>query len=299
MSDMKVGWIGLGLMGNPMSRRLLGGGYKLCCYNRTKEKAKPVVDAGGVFCDSIAKVGEQSDIVFSMITDDRVLKQVALDAGNALDAMKSGSIYVDMSTVSPAISAEVAKKCKDMGIGYLRAPVSGSTVLAEAGTLTIFASGSKSDYDKVLPLFSMMGAEGKIFHVGDDEQARYLKILLNMMIGISSAMVGEALVFGEAGGMKWQQMLDIIGASVLCSPLVGYKLAPLGKRDFSPAFATDTMAKDFDLALDAAKQSNIPLPLTAQVRQFWSMMHRNGLGNKDFFAYVTLLEEMAKTSPTM
>jgi len=174
-------------------------------------------------------------------------------------------------------------------------------VLAEGGKLTILASGPKAEYDKVLPLFELMGdkEQNKIFHVGDGDQARYLKLMLNMMIGISSAMVGEALVFGEAGGMKWAQMLEVIKASVLCSPLVGYKLGPLGERNFKPAFTADMMGKDFDLALDAARASNIPMPLTAQVRQFWSMMHQNGMGGQDFFAYVTMMEKLAQTSPKL
>ena len=177
--------------------------------------------------------------------------------------------------------------------------VSGSTVLAEKGLLTIFASGPKADFDKVLPLFELMGDKAKIFHVGEGDQARYLKLMLNMMVGISSAMVGEALVFGEAGGMKWSQMLEVIGASVVASPLVGYKLAPLGARDPKPAFTADMMGKDFDLALDAARTASIPMPLTSQVRQFWSMMHQNGMGGQDFFAYVYLMENLAKTSPKL
>lgn len=297
MSDIQVGWIGLGLMGNPMSRRLLGGGYKVCVYNRTKAKAQQVLDAGATYCESMADVGAKSDIVFTMISDDKALRQVAFDDGSVLSTMKAGSILVDMSTVSPAISAELDALCKAKNIGYLRAPVSGSTVLAENGKLTVLCSGPKATYDKVEPLFNLMG--GTVFHVGEGDQARFLKIMLNMMIGISSAMVGEALVFGEAGGMKWQQMLDVIKASVLCSPLVGYKLEPLGQRNFKAAFATDMMAKDFDLALDAAKGAGIPMPLTSQVRQFWSMMHAKGKGQEDFFSYVTLLEDLAGTKPQM
>jgi 3-hydroxyisobutyrate dehydrogenase-like beta-hydroxyacid dehydrogenase len=144
-----------------------------------------------------------------------------------------------------------------------------------------------------------MGDPEKVFHVGEEDQARYLKLMLNMMVGTTSAMIGEALVFGEAGGIKWQQMLDVIKASVVCSPLVGYKLAPLGARDFKPAFKADMMAKDFDLALDAGKAANLPLPLTAQVRQFWSMMHAQGKGDLDFFAYVAMLEDIAKVKPKL
>jgi 3-hydroxyisobutyrate dehydrogenase len=133
----------------------------------------------------------------------------------------------------------------------------------------------------------------KVFHVGNGDEARYLKLLLNMMVGITSAMAGEALIFGEKGGMDWSQMIDIIGASVVASPLIGYKAQMLKSRNFAPAFTIDQMAKDFDIALDTGKAANVPMPITAMARQFFGAMKAKGKGNLDFFGLVTLLEELA------
>ena len=289
-AGLKVGWIGLGKMGSPMSQNLLKAGYEVAVYNRTKSKAREVVDAGAVLVDSISELASRSDVVVSMISDDPAFELVSIAEGGALHSMKPGAVYIDMSTVSPALSAEVAKTAEEKKISYLRAPVSGSTVLAQSAGLTIFASGPKEGYDRALPLFEAMGA--KQFHVGVGEEARYLKLTLNMMVGVTSAMVGEALAFGEAGGMEWEQMLDIVANSVVASPLVGYKVNALKERNFAPAFTASQMAKDFDLALDAAKLTNAPMPVTAMVRQFWGVMKAQGMGELDFFAYVALLEKM-------
>lgn len=292
MSKLQIGWIGLGKMGVPMSKRLLADGYPVCVYNRTKAKADSVLTAGATWCGSMADLGSKAEIVFSMIADDKALQQVALDAGNVLDTMRPGSIFIEMSTVSPTLSAKVAAACQERKIGYLRAPVSGSTVLADSGKLTVLCSGPKESFEKAKPLFEQLAA--KVFHVGENDEARFLKLLLNMMVGTTAAMLGEAVAFGEAGGLNWEQMLEVIGASVVASPLVAYKLAPLSKRDFSPAFEANQMAKDFDLVLDAAKNVNAVMPVTSLVRQFWTMMHAQGKGGQDFFAYVTLMEDLGK-----
>ncbi|WP_051261074.1 NAD(P)-dependent oxidoreductase [Desulfovibrio inopinatus] len=291
---LKIGWIGLGKMGVPMSKNLLKAGYEVLVYNRTKSKAKEVVDEGATFVDTLAELGAQCDVVVSMISDDTALKLISINDGGVLHTMKPGTVYIDMSTVSPTASAEVDGMAKEKQVSYLRAPVSGSTVLAQAGNLTIFASGPQDAYDRVLPLFEVMGA--KQFHVGTGEEARFLKLTLNMMVGITSAMVGEALAFGEAGGMDWEQMLDIVANSVVASPLVGYKVNALKERNFAPAFTASQMAKDFDIALDAAKQTNAPMPITAMVRQFWGIMKAQDMGELDFFAYVSLLEKMSGMS---
>jgi 3-hydroxyisobutyrate dehydrogenase len=168
-------------------------------------------------------------------------------------------------------------------------------VLATSGTLTIFASGPKDAYDKCTEIFGAMGQ--KVFHVGNGDEARYLKLLLNMMVGITSAMAGEALIFGEKGGMDWSQMIDIIGASVVASPLIGYKAQMLKSRNFAPAFTIDQIAKDFDIALETGRAANVPMPITALARQFFGAMKAKGKGNLDFFGLVTLLEELAGIKP--
>jgi 3-hydroxyisobutyrate dehydrogenase-like beta-hydroxyacid dehydrogenase len=226
-----------------------------------------------------------------MISDDPALEALSYGPGGAFEGLKSGATFIDMSTVSPVASARVADAAKAKGIKYLRAPVSGSTVLAAAGTLTIFASGPKDAYDKCVDILGSMG--GKVFHVGTGEEARYLKLVMNMMVGLTSAMVAEALTFGEAGGMNWEQMIDIVNASVAASPLIGYKAALLKSRNYAAAFTVSQRAKDFDIMLDAGKSTNVPLPVTALVRQFWGAMMAQGKGGQDFFSLVALNEQLA------
>jgi len=287
----KVGWIGLGKMGVPMSKNLVKKGYPLTVYNRTKEKTKELVAEGAKVADSPKSLAANVDVIISMISDDPVLEAVSIGKDGAFEGAKSGTIYIDMSTVSPVSSAKVAEVAAKKGIKYLRAPVSGSTVLASGGTLTIFASGPKDAYDKCVDIFGSMGQ--KVFHVGNGDEARYLKLLLNMMVGITSLMAGEALTFGEKGGMDWSQMIDIIAASVVASPLIGYKAQLLKSRNYAPAFTIEQMAKDFDIALETGKAGNVPMPVTALARQFFGAMKAKGKGGLDSFGLVTLLEDLA------
>jgi 3-hydroxyisobutyrate dehydrogenase-like beta-hydroxyacid dehydrogenase len=290
MADkQKIGWIGLGKMGIPMSQNLAKAGYPLTVYNRTKAKTKEV--EGAKVADSPKALAADADVIISMISDDSALEGVSSGAGGAFEGAKSGSIYIDMSTVSPAASARVAAAADKKGIKYLRAPVSGSTALAKAGTLTIFASGPKDAYDKCVDIFGKMGQ--KSFHVGKAEEARYLKLVLNMMVGLTSAMTAEALTFGERGGMDWSTMIEIVNNSVVASPLVGYKAQMLKDRNYAAAFTAAQMAKDFDIALETGRTNNVPMPLTSMTRQFLGTMKATGKGDLDFFGYVTLLEEMA------
>ncbi len=287
----KIGWIGLGKMGVPMSKNLIKKGYPVTVYNRTKEKTKELVAEGAKVADSPKELASVSNVVISMISDDPALEEVSIGKNGAFEGAKPGMIFIDMSTVSPVSSGKVAEVAEKKGIKYLRAPVSGSTALAAAGTLTIFASGPKDAYDKCVEIFSAMGQ--KIFHVGTGDEARYLKLLLNMMVGTTSAMIAEALTFGKRGGMDWEQMIDIIGASVVASPLVNYKAQMLKSRNFTAMFTIDQMAKDFDIALDTGRSANVPMPMTAMVRQFYEALRAKGKGDIDFFALVTLMEELA------
>lgn len=291
----KIGFIGLGKMGNPMSKNLIKVGYALSIYDIIEEKVRELAEQGAHVGDSLKALAAGVDVIISMIPDDRVLEAVSFGPEGAFEGAKADAIYIDMSTVSPVASARVAEVAEKKGVKYLRAPVSGSTALAAAGTLTIFASGPKEAYDQCVDIFNAMGQ--KSFHVGTGEEARYLKLVLNMMVGLTSAMTAEALTFGERGGMDWNQMIDIINASVVGSPLVGYKAQMLKDRNFAPAFTAAQMAKDFDIALDTGKAINVPMPITSLVRQFLEAMKATGKGELDYFGLVSLMEELAGVEP--
>ena len=287
----KLGWIGLGNMGVPMTKNLLKAEYDLTVWNRTKSKAQPVLDEGAAWGDSPKVVAESCDVIFTMVSDGNVLKAVTMGDNGIVSGLSKGKIVIDMSTVSPEESAEVNAAIEAAGAKFLRAPVTGSTVLAANASLGILASGDKNSYDDVLPCFQAMGKNQ--FYLGGGEEARVMKLALNMMIGTSMQMLAETMVLAEKGGLDWEQTLEVIGGSAVASPLVGYKVGPVSKRVYDPAFSVKLMEKDFDLALTAARQFGVSLPITAVTRQYLASANARGKADKDFSVLVELAEEMS------
>jgi len=294
VDKQKIGWIGLGKMGNPMSKNLIKAGYKLGVYDIMKENVEELIKLGASNPDSLKKLAADSEIVISMIPNDKVLENISISPEGIFEGLNRGTIYIDMSTVSPAVSARVSKIAEAKGITYLRAPVSGSTALAADGKLTIFVSGPKDAYEQCLQMFLSMGQ--KSFYVGEGEQARYLKLVLNIMVGLTAAVTAEALSFGEKGGMDWNQMIDIVINSVVASPLIIYKAHALREHNFTPAFTADQMAKDFNIILGTGKDMGLPLPMVSMVHQYLLDMKSLDRGNLDFFGLLTLWEEMSNVS---
>jgi 3-hydroxyisobutyrate dehydrogenase-like beta-hydroxyacid dehydrogenase len=200
-----------------------------------------------------------------------------------------------MSTVDPAASSKVNQVVEAKGCKYLRAPVTGSTVLARQGTIGILCSGDKGAYDKALEVFKILGKNQ--FYLGGGEEARYMKIALNMMIGTTMQMWAESLILGKKAGLDWKQMVEVIAGIVAGSPLVQYKAKPVSERSFAPAFTVKLMQKDFDLALTMAKAKNVPLPITGLVRQFFAAAEATGKGDLDFSSLILLAEELAGMKP--
>jgi 3-hydroxyisobutyrate dehydrogenase-like beta-hydroxyacid dehydrogenase len=294
-AKQKIGWIGVGKMGNPMSKNLIKAGYSLTVFDIVPEAMNALAEAGAKVASSAAEAAADAEVIVSMIPDDHALEDVSMGPKGVFKGIGSNVTYIDMSTVSPIISARVSEVAEEKGIKYLRAPVSGSTEAAEKASLTIMASGPKDAYDQCEDIFKLLGQ--KIFHVGEGDEARYMKLLVNMMVGITSAMTAEALIFGEKGGLDWSQMIDTINNSVIASPLIGFKVQLLKDRDYSPMFTATQMAKDFDLALDTGKAMDIPMPITALTRQLYGSMKATDKGGFDYFGIVALFEEMAGLKP--
>ncbi len=291
MEKKDIGWIGLGKMGNPMSRNLLKAGYSLSVYDIQEGAVKKLAERGATVAESAVAVARGAKVTISMIPDDKALEDVALGENGVLAGAAPGSIYIDMSTVSPALSSRVAEAAAGKHIKYLRAPVSGSTESAGAGALTILASGPREAFEECKDIFNVMGQ--KVFYTGEGDEARYLKLLINIMVGITSAMTAEALVFGKKGGLDWEKMIDIINGSVVTSPLIGFKVQLLKEQKFTPAFTVDQMTKDFDLALETGRALNIPLLLTSLTRELYGIMKATGRGGFDYFGLAALAKEMA------
>jgi 3-hydroxyisobutyrate dehydrogenase-like beta-hydroxyacid dehydrogenase len=286
-----LGWIGVGKMGTPMSTHLLKAGYQLAVYDVVPSAMSALTEQGATAAASAAEVAEQADIIISMIPDDSALEAVATGPQGIFQSQRQGLIYIDMSTVSPVTSARIGAEAEKRGIQYLRATVSGSTESAVTAALTILVSGPEDAFDQCRGIFEKLGR--KVFYVGPGDQARYLKLLVNIMVGITSAMTAEALTFGKRGGIDWDQMIDIINNSVVASPLIGFKVQLLKERRYAPMFTATQMAKDFDLALDTGRNMDIPMPLTALTRQLYGAMKATGKGELDYFGLVALMEEMA------
>ncbi len=287
----KVGWVGTGNMGSPMSRCLIGADADVAVFDPVADNMAASVAAGARAGTSNHDVAADAEFVFSMIPDDDVLRAVALGEDGVLSVMQPGAVYVDMSTVSPEVSGEVAGAAEAAGIDFIRAPVSGSTILAEAGNLTIMVSGPEPAYQRCRPLFDAMAA--KQFYVGEAEQARYMKLVLNLLAGSLIAAMAEALALGRKGGLDWNVMLDVIGDSVVAAPLINYSLPPLKARDFSPAFATDLMTKDMGLICEAAARVGVPTDIADAVRRLYEATADGGQGADNLTAAIRQIERQA------
>jgi 3-hydroxyisobutyrate dehydrogenase-like beta-hydroxyacid dehydrogenase len=286
----KIGWIGLGNIGRPMSMNLVKAGHEVIVWNRTKSKADDVLAAGAKWADTPKEVTENADFIFTMVADGPTLHAVTLGENGVVAGLSADKVVIDMSTVAPSESAKVNDAIEEKGCKFIKAPVTGSTVLAENATLGILASGDKATYDKVLPLFESMGKNQ--FYVGGGEEARVLKLALNVMIGVTSQMMAEAVVLAEKAGLDVKQTTEVMAGSAVGSPLVGYKAALVASGDYKPAFSVNLMMKDFDLAFDAAKQYGVSMPVTAVTRQFLAAAAATGRGEKDFAVLTEVMEEL-------
>ena len=226
-----------------------------------------------------------------MISDQFVIAQLA--AGSLPEAAKA--VLIDMSTVSPSVSARVAS-CLGKDAAYLRAPVSGSTMMAEAGTLTALVSGPRPTFDAMSEVF---GAFTKTaFHLGEAEEARFLKLAINSMVAATSVLLGEALAFGLKGGLTRESMLEVITQSAVASPLIGYKKNMIISGDYTPAATLDMLKKDVDLFLSSGAQLGMSQPMGHMVRQAYQAAADKGLGQRDFFVLVQEAEGSPASTAT-
>lgn len=287
----RIGWIGLGNMGNPMCLNLVKAGYDVTVWNRTKSKADNVIKEGASWADSPKEVAEKTDILFTMVADGAILNAVALADDGYAAGLKAGKIVVDMSTVSVEESMKINSAVEACGCKMLRAPVTGSTTLAQAGTLGILASGERAVYEKLLPIFEKLG--NKQFYLGAAEEARVLKLAINTMIATTMQMEAEAVVLCEKAGLDVKQVTDVIADSAVGSSICKYKAATIAEGIYKPAFSVRLMMKDLDLALAAAKQYGVPMLSTSVTRQQLASASATGKAEKDFAILTQLVEEAA------
>lgn len=290
----KIGWIGLGNMGVPMSTNLVKAGNEVVVWNRTKAKADAVIAEGAAWADSPKAVAEACDFIFTMVADGPALHAATLEAEGVCAGLSAGKVVIDMSTVSVEESAKVNDAIEAAGCKFLRAPVTGSTALATAGTLGILASGDKAAYDKTLPLFEVVG--GNQFYLGGGEEARVMKLSLNLMIATTMQMEAEAVVMAEKAGLNVQQVCDIIAGSAVGSPLTQYKAKLIGEGNYAAAFPIRLMIKDLKLALAVGDQYGVKLESTELTKKRMELADSKGYGDMDFSVLTKLLEEESNFS---
>ncbi|WP_244631177.1 NAD(P)-dependent oxidoreductase [Aureimonas sp. ME7] len=290
-NELRIGWVGTGKMGRPMSRHLLKAGMAVTIFEPLAQNRASLVADGAEVALSMADLAAAADIVVLTIPNDKVLETVSFGPDGLVAAMRPGQILIEMSTVSPSISARLHKELERRGIAYLRAPVSGSTTTATSGKLSVVVSGPLAAFEVARPILACFSTHQ--FHVGTGEEARYLKLVLNALVGATSALVGEALTLGRKGGLDTATMLDVIAHSAVASPLLAYKRDLLVSRNFEPAFTVEQMMKDFDLILDAGRADHVPMALAALVRQQYEAAFAGGLADQDFFVLVEQCERSA------
>ena len=289
---LAVGLIGLGHMGAAFGERLLAAGYPLVVFNRSPEKAEPLAAVGAEVAGSAEALAGRSDVVLTSLADDDALATVATSVAKSA---RPGTVLVDLSTVSPGVSAEVAAMMGDAGIAYLRTPVSGNPAVVRAGNLSFIVSGPKDALARAEPVLLAIGPT--IQYVGEGEEARVVKLAVNLVIGGLAQLMAEALVLAEASGVSRRELLEVMGNSAAGAPFVKYKTEPLLNDDYSATFTTALMEKDIDLILDAADEAAVALPVARELKALLRTAIEAGYGDDDFMAlYLNLRDTVRRVS---
>lgn len=288
---MNIAVAGLGLMGTAIAERLLDAGHRVVVYNRTIERTEPLVGRGAAAADSGNALWATTGVVITMVADSAALEAITLGPEGLLSERGDGRMLIDMSTVSPEASARVGQAASELGVAYLRAPVSGNPAVVRAGNLGIMASGERSVFDEARGLLLDIGPN--VFYLGEGEAARVMKLALNLLIAGTAQLLAECICLGEANGLDRSVMLDVVGGSAVGSPFVKVKAKPLIDNDYSSTFSTRLMLKDLDLALSSAAKAGVPLPTTAGIAQLLQGCISSGMADADFTALLPRLQREA------
>ncbi len=286
-----LGYIGLGVMGGRMAKRLLEAGHKVIGYNRTKSKATWLIEAGMDWADTPGAVVEAADVVFSMVTNTKAVLAVTGGPDGVLARLEPGKIYIDMSTVSPAMSRELAARVSDKGAHMLDAPVSGSVETLEMGKLSIMVAGDETVFEQVKPILLDIGP--KATYVGENGLAVTMKIATNLSLAVQMLAFSEGVLLAEKSGIKRETAVEVLVNSVIASPMVKYR-GPfvLGMPD-EAWFNVNMMQKDLNLAQELGQQLDVPLPTTAATNEFLTAARGMGLTEEDFAIIFEVLASMA------
>lgn len=286
-----VGYIGLGAMGGRVAKRLLDAGYQVTGYNRTASKAQWLVDAGLRLAVSPRAVVQASDIVFTMVTNTAALQTVCEGPDGVLAALGPGKTYVDMSTVSPAVSREMAGRVAASGAHMLDAPVSGSVITLEAGKLSMMVGGDREVFERALPVLHAIAPV--VNYIGSNGQAVLMKIAINLNLQVQFMGLSEGLLLAEKGGIPREVALRALLDSVIASPSLQYRAPFITQAPDEVWFNVGMMQKDMLLALEMGRQLNVPMPTTAVSNEYLTAARALGLADHDFYIVFEALARQA------
>ena len=287
----KLGFVGLGVMGSRVVKRLLDAGHEVTGYNRTKSKAQWLLDAGMKWADTPRAVAEASDVVLSMVTNTDALRNVIEGQDGLLAGLSSGKVFLDMSTVSPTFSQELAKRVAAKGAAMLDTPVSGSVITLEEGKLSIMVGGDPAVFEKVKPILLNIGP--KATHVGTNGLAVTMKIATNLSLAVQMLAFSEGVLLAEKSGIKRETAVEVLTNSVIASPMVKYRGPFVLQMPDEAWFNCNMMQKDMNLALELGRQVDVPLPTTAATNEFLTAARGMGLEEQDFAVMFEVLAQMS------
>lgn len=288
--SLKVGFIGLGIMGRPMVRNLLKAGFEVTVWNRTSSRMDELVREGAKPAESPREAAKGNDVVITIVTDSPDVENVILGDGGAAHGAEPGTLFIDMSTISPEVTRSIAARLKEKGIEMLDAPVSGGDKGAIEGTLSIMVGGEESAVERAMPLFEAMGKT--ITHVGPVGSGQTVKLCNQITGAINILAAAEAVVFAAKSGVDLKKMLQAVGGGAAASWMVQNLGPRMVQGDFEPGFMVKLQQKDLRLALEAAREMHLPLPATALVHQLFAAVEAEGLGDKGTQSLVTALERL-------
>ena len=281
MSQTTVGLIGLGLMGRPMGHNLLKAGFPLVVWNRTASRADSLVAAGAKLAASPREVAAAADVLITIVSDPPALEEVLWGSGEksdgAFSALKKGSIYIDSSTVSPALARKISAAAAAAGVRFLDAPVTGGTWGAEKGELVFMIGGEAETLEAARPVLSAMGK--KLFHLGPNGAGQTIKLAMNSLLALQVQAFAEALALVQGAGLPGEKLVEVMQSSMARAGVLDVKAPVLLKGDYTPSFPLRLMHKDLSLALDLANQLGVTLPATAAARETYGYV--KGLSTDD------------------
>lgn len=280
--ESKIGLIGLGLMGRPIGMNLLKAGYPLTVWNRTASRADELVSAGAKLAASPAELASASDLVISIVSDPAALEEVLWSANGAMQSLRRGSIYIDSSTVSPGLARRISAECRQRGVRFLDAPVTGGDWGAKKGELVFMVGGDAELLADVQPVLSVLGK--KWFHLGPNGAGQTIKLAMNLILALQVDALAEGLALVTGAGLEGAKLVEVLQSSMARSGVLDIKSQNLLKGEYTPSFPLRLMHKDMRLALELAKELTVELPATTAAFQTYTKVKDEAKEDLDYSA---------------